>query len=412
MNSFQTYLKRLEVVENNDKTNKNPYLNIKIHNKIKQLISDELRNIPDWVKLNVDGLNSNDIDDPTKHNEIFLKKYIDYINNFSYCSSNAAAIKESIVRIIFNSNSLNVIQRKELSSGSYGNTYKIKLGTIGELLLKLSKKDSKNFNRDYEYYMSLVMNRLRLNGLINITYTIGMFDCQNNICDSENTKFILQELNNGYVTAKLFPSLIRNNLIKSDEYFSMMFQVAMSSAIMYKNGLKHNDMHTGNVMIGVCTNPFVIKYHYDDDDYFLTTNILVKIIDFGMVSELKNNLNFAGKYSFQFKKQDELSDVFRFVAESTYRYLNYKFLMNEINYIANFFIENLARDLRNTEIPKWCYFSLPSGFNNNIHYDFINHLMFHPMCNVTNVKPSSSNIFPVKTKTIKKLNNGNLTYDE
>lgn len=95
--------------------------------------------------------------------------------------------------------------------------------------------------------------------------------------DIDNALFNVIEYQEGMTLDKLFI----NNDIDEDDLFSILFQIFYTLRELSLAGVRHNDIHFGNVYINILDKKKRLIYFYDQDKYsVIETKYIVKIYDF------------------------------------------------------------------------------------------------------------------------------------
>lgn len=136
-------------------------------------------------------------------------------------------------------------------------------------------------------------------------------------------------------SGKSLRDLIEDRVLSSSDLHAIVFQVLYTLNEMYYAGIKHNDLHLGNVWIQLLPNPRTLHYYYASPGsnqlhhFVITTRYLVKIYDFDRSTFTKrnaedvslNNSNNLTRSEDEFCKvsgecniEDARFDIFRFTS--------------------------------------------------------------------------------------------------
>lgn len=94
-------------------------------------------------------------------------------------------------------------------------------------------------------------------------------------------KVLIMELGEG---DSLFKVLTQKTLTHLD-FYGLMFQVGYTLQQMHRVGVRHNDLHTGNIWVDILPTPRTLRYQLPDESYAeITTRYIAKIYDFDLSS--------------------------------------------------------------------------------------------------------------------------------
>lgn len=191
-----------------------------------------------------------------------------------------------------------------LSKGKFGAVFDFDIGDAHrQFVLKTSQQDKHNLNIVHEFFIGLVLNKLRIeHNIPNFVYTYGLFNCAGfnitktkvgadsiEICYGDNPRmyYMMMEHVTGYV--------LKNNVanLRTEDILAIICQLVLALRIASKlYRYNHNDLHLGNIIYYYIEEAIIIPYKINDDTTInIKTNYIVKIIDYG-----HNSIYYKDKY--------------------------------------------------------------------------------------------------------------------
>ena len=146
-------------------------------------------------------------------------------------------------------------------------------------------------NQTHEYFIGVFGTNTLRNHIPNFSYVMGSFDCSPPFIDNKDVVTFCQNDTGSHQVRYLLYENIENSLSLSDyisngctleEFLKVYIQIALSvGQAAEKVGFTHYDLHTENVMVRRLDQPIQIKYRVKGKDYYLVTDRLACIIDYG-----------------------------------------------------------------------------------------------------------------------------------
>lgn len=135
----------------------------------------------------------------------------------------------------------------------------------------------------------------------NFPKSYGFFSCGpiiNNKIMCENTKvktkYFIQEYVKNSITYRQFLS---DRNIDYEKLISVLFQIYISLYIGYENiKFTHNDLHEENILIQKLDERMTLEYVVSGKKIYHSTNILVKIIDFGYSTMIIDGVEYVSSF--------------------------------------------------------------------------------------------------------------------
>lgn len=190
---------------------------------------------------------------------------------------------------------LNTIRNMALLSneGSYGSVWKTYIQDIPNLVYIKTAKSISDWENDYlqhEFFVGYQLNPLR-RFIPNFMYVYTLFKCdmpENGLPCQLGDKLnsfpmnylLVESIKDAFPFQQLFKDL-------SNPYpiMSAYFQILLSLSMAYESiKFTHNDLHTGNIVIEYTKDmePVLLEYCINDKSYFVKTNFIARILDYGL----------------------------------------------------------------------------------------------------------------------------------
>tara|TARA_R110001632_G_scaffold211680_1_gene337232 strand:- start:79 stop:1533 length:1455 start_codon:yes stop_codon:yes gene_type:complete len=297
-----------------------------------------------------------------------------------FCSFNSAYItieKEQINDKIIYNNKTNVkAVLDSLSdmtllseSGNFGTVWKTKIRGLSNVTYIKTDKNIAEFDKHFlkhEFFVGYQLNSLR-KCIPNFMYVYGLFECkkveggspcqpsENEWGPDYNVDYLLMEK-----IKDAFPltSILTNEKEKISHFqiMSIYFQVILSIKLAWERfGFTHYDLHTSNVVLESTPNDefVLIEYKCMQKTYYVKSNIIARIIDYGLSHvEVENmhfgNLNIGRKMGFNADESSPMWDIYKFAGTIMYDLVLYEHydLVSRLKYLLTMFssFKNITND--------------------------------------------------------------------
>jgi hypothetical protein len=264
---------------------------------------------------------------------------------------------------------------KNISKGTYGSTYSAKVRGTEEdnrlFLLKFDKKGDKEVFL-HEYFIgNFFANKLR-KYCPNFSMVFGLIKCS---LPESVFRFGRQYKKISCIVYEYInPAIIFGKFLEdcsAETFLSILLQLIFALRIgAEKMGFTHNDLHSGNVMIKKLEKETLIPYEYKGTKFYVYTEYLAVIIDYGLSRIEIKSKNF-GPYGIpmntlnSYEKCYPIKDIFSILLDSARITGNH--LINDQCFqiadriITGFFISGITEPKKYEDLMKkaWVYPFLP-----------------------------------------------------
>lgn len=168
------------------------------------------------------------------------------------------------------------------------------LVSIVQKTLKLTKDQAeKRFNRNIAYCLTDLGRRPAIQEPINNR------EKNFNTSDIELLKYKII-LNENLKNDKSFDKFLQDKSLKSQDFWSVLFQLAVAIYSLGLAGINHNDLHIGNIFIHKLKKPELFIYSVNDKRYIIETDVVPKIFDYDRAYSVRlgnNEINIGNNCS-------------------------------------------------------------------------------------------------------------------
>jgi len=171
--------------------------------------------------------------------------------------------------------------KQVMINSAQGYVFKSEFQFIGEnMILKIANNTYSNNELIHEYYVGTLLNELRKD-IPNFMFMYGIFKCGLSIplCSEKgNSNFMVSEYIYGRSMREMIISPGRN--FKS--VFTAISQICLALQMAYdRYKFTHQDLHLGNIIVSDLRDTKIIKYHIQNGEVYVASDVCAVIIDYG-----------------------------------------------------------------------------------------------------------------------------------